>query len=86
MIVLPGQLSFWRLHSKVQGTIAEIMGGFKMDNKIRRAIVAVIVSVVVYFVSDLLIGWNGYDRYLEAIKVLTGVIGAGCYWIGSNES
>ena len=56
-----------------------------MDSTKKRAIISVIVFAVVYIVSGVLIGWNGYDALLQAIKVLAAVIGAGCYWIGSNE-
>jgi len=56
-----------------------------MDSVKKRAIMSVIVFIVVYIVSGILIGWNGYDAILQGIKVLTAVIGAGCYWIGSNE-
>lgn len=56
-----------------------------MNNKIKRGIISVIVFVVIYFVAGLIIRWQSYDMYLEALKVLTAVIGAGCYWIGSNE-
>ena len=56
-----------------------------MSNKIKRGIISVIVFVVIYFVAGLIIRWHSYDMYLEALKVLTAVIGAGCYWIGSNE-
>ena len=56
-----------------------------MNTKIKRAIISVIVFVVIYFLSAFLIRWHNYDMYLEALKVLIAVIGAGCYWIGSNE-
>ena len=56
-----------------------------MSNTKKRAIISVIVFAVVYIVSGVLIGWNGYDALLQAIKVLAAVIGAGCYWLGSNE-
>lgn len=56
-----------------------------MDSTKKRAIISVIVFAVVYILSGVLIGWNGYDALLQAIKVLAAVIGAGCYWIGSNE-
>lgn len=55
-----------------------------MDTKIKRAIISVIVFVVVYFLDGFIIRWHNYDMYLEALKVLTAVIGAGCYWIGSK--
>ena len=56
-----------------------------MDSTKKRAIISVIVFAVVYILSGILIGWNGDDALLQGIKVLTAVIGAGCYWIGSNE-
>ena len=56
-----------------------------MNDKIKRMIISIVVLVAIYFISDFVIGWSGYDMYLEAIKFLTAVIGAGCYWIGSNE-
>lgn len=56
-----------------------------MNSVKKRAIISVIIFVVVYVVSGILIGWNGYDAILQGIKVLAAVIGAGCYWIGSNE-
>ena len=56
-----------------------------MNTKIKRAIISVIVFVVIYFLAGFIIRWSYYDMYLEALKVLTAVIGAGCYWVGSNE-
>jgi len=55
-----------------------------MNDK-NRAIISVIVFVSIYFISGWIIRFHAYDMYLEAIKVLTAVIGAGCYWIGSNK-
>ena len=50
-----------------------------MKNEIKRAV----ISVVVF--SGFIIGWHSYDMYLKAIEFLAAIIGAGCYWIGSNE-
>ena len=62
------------------------MTGVKiMNTKIKRAIISVIVFVVIYFLAGFIIRWSNYDMYLEALKVLTAVIRAGCYWVGSNE-
>ena len=57
-----------------------------MNDKLKRAIISNVVLVAIYFFSGFVIGWSGYDMYLEAIKFLTAVIGAGCYWIGSNDN
>lgn len=56
-----------------------------MNHERKRAIVSGVVFVGVYVLSGALIRWRSYDMYLEALKVLTAVIGAGCYWIGSRE-
>ena len=56
-----------------------------MNDKLKRAIISIVLLAAIYFISGFVIGWSGYDMYLEAIKFLTAVIGAGCYWIGSNE-
>ena len=31
-------------------------------------------------------GYTNYDMYLKGIEFLSAVIGAGCYWIGSNKN
>lgn len=50
-----------------------------------RAMITIAVFVVIYVVTPILIGYKGYDMYLDAFRVLGAIIGAGCYWIGSNE-
>lgn len=56
-----------------------------MNRTMKRAIVSVAVFAGIYLLSGPIIGWHGYDMYLRAIEFLAAVIGAGCYWIGSNE-
>lgn len=56
-----------------------------MDDKIKRAIISIAVFVVIYFLFDFMLKFDGYDVYVDALGILTAVIGAGCYWIGSNE-
>ena len=56
-----------------------------MKNTIKRAIISVVIFAVIYILSGPIIGWHNYDMYLKAIEFLAAVIGAGCYWIGSNE-
>ena len=56
-----------------------------MKNKIKRAVISVVVFAVIYILSGFIIGWHSYDMYLKAIEFLAAIIGAGCYWIGSNE-
>ena len=56
-----------------------------MKNTIKRAIISVVIFAVIYILSGPIIGWHNYDMYLKAIEFLAAVIGAGCYWIGSNK-
>lgn len=56
-----------------------------MKSKIKRAIISIVVFAVIYLLSGPIIGWPNYDIYLKAIEFLAAVIGAGCYWIGSNN-
>lgn len=62
-----------------------------MKNKIKRAVISVVIFTVIYILSGYIIGWSlptywglpSFDN--KAIVFLAAVIGAGCYWIGSNE-
>ena len=56
-----------------------------MKNKIKRAVISVVVFAVIYILCGCTIGGHSYDMYLKAIELLAAIIGAGCYWIGSNE-
>ena len=63
----------------------EVMEGIKVKDTAKRAIVTVIVFVIIYVLSGPIIGYTNYDMYLKGIEFLSAVIGAGCYWIGSNK-
>ncbi len=56
-----------------------------MKDTVKRALISAAVFAVIYFVSGPLIGAPVYDMYLKGIEFLAAVIGAGCYWIGSNK-
>ena len=56
-----------------------------MKDTAKRAMITVIVFLIIYFLSGPIIGWTSYDMYLKGIEFLAAVIGAGCYWIGSNK-
>ena len=56
-----------------------------MKDTVKRTLISVAVFAVIYFVSGPLIGTSVYDMYLKGIEFLAAVIGAGCYWIGSNK-
>lgn len=50
-----------------------------------RIIISIVVFVVIYWGSGFVIGWREFNVYVQAIEFLAAVIGAGCYWIGSNK-
>ena len=56
-----------------------------MNSSIKRALISLAVFAVIYILSDIIIGYGVYDVYLKAIEFLAAVIGAGCYYIGSNK-
>lgn len=70
---------------KFHSNNVEVMEGIKVKDTAKRAIVTVIVFVIIYVLSGPIIGYTNYDMYLKGIEFLSAVIGAGCYWIGSNK-
>lgn len=38
-----------------------------MKNKIKRAVISVVVFAVIYILSGFIIGWHSYDMYLKTI-------------------
>ena len=71
---------------KFHSNNVEVMEGIKVKDTAKRAIVTVIVFVIIYVLSGPIIGYTNYDMYLKGIEFLSAVIGAGCYWIGSNKN
>ena len=56
--------------------------------KIKRAVISVVIFAVIYILSGYtgyIIDWRWASYDARAIVFLAAVIGAGCYWIGSNE-
>lgn len=56
-----------------------------MKNIILRIAITAAVFAGTGTVANLFLLNGNYDVYVEAIKFLSSVIAAGCYWIGSNE-
>lgn len=56
-----------------------------MKNKIKRAVISVVIFAVICILSGYIIDWRWASYDSRAIVFLAAVIGAGCYWIGSNE-
>lgn len=51
----------------------------------KRALISAVIFAVIYLGSEFVIGNSVYDVYVKAIEFLSAVVGAGCYWIGSNR-
>lgn len=58
--------------------------GIITKEELKRAIISFVVFAVIYLGSEFVIGNSVYDVYVKAIEFLAAVVGAGCYWIGSN--
>ena len=56
-----------------------------MKELIMRIVITIVVFFVVYFIFPLLLQYTGYDVYVQAIRILAAVVGAGLYWVGSNQ-
>ena len=56
-----------------------------MDNEQKRALIAVAVFLVIFYLSPLLMKYDYYDIRIEAVRLVSAVLGTGCYWIGSNK-
>lgn len=57
-----------------------------MNDTMKRLLITIVVFIVVYFLYAILMKYREYDMYINAIQILTSIIGAGCYWIGSNKN
>lgn len=68
----------------VTGTII-VSKGIVSKEEMKRAITSLIVFAVIYLGSEFVIGNSVYDVYVKAIEFLAAVVGAGCYWVGSNR-
>lgn len=55
------------------------------NETVMRVIISLALFIGIYYLSGPIIGWTQYDMYLKGIEFLAAVIGAGCYWIGSNK-
>lgn len=68
----------------VTGTIF-VSKGIVSKEEMKRAIISLIVFAVIYLGSEFVISNSVYDVYVKAIEFLAAVVGAGCYWVGSNR-
>lgn len=59
--------------------------GVITKEELKRALISAVVFAVIYLGSEFVIGNSVYDVYVKPIEYLAAVVGAGCYWIGSNR-
>lgn len=57
----------------------------KLKKYIKRIVSTVVAFFLLYFSLPSLISYKSYDVYVETICLLTSVVGAGFYWVGSKE-
>ena len=50
----------------------------------RRGIISIILFALIFYGADFVLQMPLYDINIEAVKFLSAIIGAGCYWIGSR--
>lgn len=56
----------------------------ELKEELKRGIITLIVFIALYFLLPMLTQYKGYDVCVQSIHLMTSVIGAGCYWIGSK--
>lgn len=56
-----------------------------MKDEYKRGLISVCIFVLIFFVFKLLVGVSAYDDGIEAMRFLSAVLGAGCYWVGSRK-
>lgn len=52
-----------------------------MNDKLKRAIVSIIIGMVIYFIGEYLASTD----VEMGLAYVAGTIAGGCYWIGSRE-
>ncbi len=55
-----------------------------MTETIKRTVISVVICLVVYIGSGIITGVQVNDALVETLEFMSGVIAAGCYWIGSK--
>lgn len=50
-----------------------------------RIVVTIAVFFVLYFFLPVLLQYKSYDVYVRSVCILAAVVGAGLYWVGSNN-
>lgn len=61
------------------------MNDYKISDTVKRALISAAVFAAIYWGADFVRAYKFSDMYVEMLKYLAAVIGAGCYWIGSRK-
>lgn len=59
--------------------------GLIAQDALRRGIISIVLFAVIFYGADFVLQTPLYDINIEAVKFLSAVVGAGCYWIGSRR-
>ncbi len=57
----------------------------EISSRWKRVLTALTVFAVIFWGGPVLMQYDIYDVYVEAVRLLTAVLGAGLYWAGSRE-
>lgn len=53
---------------------------------ILRCVISVLLFIAIPLIGSFIYNMKGWDGQNEVVFYLAGVIGSGCYWIGSNNN
>ncbi len=56
-----------------------------MSDVVKRGVIAVVVFLVIFYLSPFLIKLDFYDIRVEVARLFISIHGAGMYWIGSRD-
>lgn len=62
-----------------------VIGGFVMKDDAKRIVIALALFVVIFWGSPCLLGSPACDATVRAVELLSAVLAAGCYFIGSRK-
>ena len=55
-----------------------------MNQTLKRAVISAVIFVGVYLGAGLVTRMPAYDGLVKTLEFMSGIIAAGCYWIGSK--
>ena len=55
-----------------------------MNQTLKRAVISAVIFAVVYLGAGLVTRMPAYDGLIKTLEFMSGIIAAGCYWIGSK--